>query len=188
MLKRSFFFTISFLLLFLGVSLFAQNKNQYKNTPFYNAQITLDKHGQSPSAIRFKEGNQPTVASFFQEYQQFFPMSQDNRTETFPVSNDKIGTHHRFNQYYKDLEVIGAQYILHEKNGKVWYANGHLVSGIEMDVIPAISERATLQAALKYINAESYMWEKPENDTFLQREQKDADATFYPKGELKLTS
>lgn len=152
-----------------------------------NAQLNMKKQG-NPQTLKFEEGNQPTVSSFFDDYKQAFPMSNEIEMKEYKVSTDKIGTHHRYNQYYKGIEILGAQYVLHEKNDAVWYANGQLIHNLEMDVRPGISEESALAAALAKIDAEVYMWETPSNDSFLKQEQNDPDATFYPKGELKLTS
>jgi len=180
---------IALLLAFgLSVSLFGQDTNQMKNTHFYNAQIKMDNHGQSPSSVRFQDGDQPTVTSFFKEYRKAFDLSGENDMREARISKDVIGNHYRFNQYYKGIEIIGAQFILHEKNGTVWYANGHLVPEIKMDVKPSIGEQAALQAALQSINARVYMWQNDQNETFIKKEQNDASATFLPKGELMLTS
>lgn len=152
-----------------------------------NAQVDMKKQG-NPQTLIFQEGNQPSVSSFFDEYKQAFPMSDGIQMEEYKVSTDKIGTHHRYNQYYKGIEILGAQYVLHEKNDAIWYANGQLIHNLDMDVKPGISEENALAAALANINADVYMWENPNNDSFLKNEQNDPNATFYPKGELKLTS
>ncbi len=138
--------------------------------------------------IQFAQTKQPTVAAFFQAYKQYFQLSDDNQIQAYRSSHNELGSHHRYIQHYKGIPIIGAEYILHEKNGTVWHANGQLVHGLKMDVAPALSEQAALQAALRHLGAETYMWQNEANEAFLKRERADANATFYPKGELKLTS
>jgi len=148
----------------------------------------MDKSGKSPSSIAFQEGKQPTVDGFFKEFQQFFPLSEETKMEKLSIIDNKVGIHHRFNQFYKGVEVFGAQYILHERKGTVASANGHLVFALDIDVLPTLSEEDALQAALSHIDATSYMWEKTTNEAFLKNETKDNNASFYPKGVLKLSS
>jgi len=77
---------------------------------------------------------------------------------------------------------------LHEKEGSVIYAHGSLIHGLELDVTPVLSENEALQKTLDHIKAESYMWENKKNEAFLKKEQNNRDATYYPGGELKISS
>jgi Zn-dependent metalloprotease len=156
---------------------------------FRDAAIKMDKQGKVPVEIRFKEGRQISVASFFDEYKKKYKVSEDNQFKSFKVFTDQIGqTHHRFKQYYKGLELAEVQYLVHEKNGSVFYAHGRLVHGLDLDVTPALTEREALTFALRHINAKSYMWEDKKNEAFVKREQNNGDAIYYPKGELMISA
>lgn len=180
---------ILLLVLFINTSAHSQ-KNAFQTSRYIaEARITFNQTLESPIGLRFKHGSQPTVSSFFDEYRKAFPFSEDNGMRLWQRIPDQLGqTHYRFNQYYKGIEVVGAQYILHEENGFVRYANGRLVQGLNLSIIPMASESQALKAALKVVGAKSYMWESDANEAFLKREQNDPNATFYPKGELKLSS
>lgn len=167
---------------------FAADNGQDKNTILHQAHLKFDRAGQAPTEIRFEGAQQPSVAAFFPEYKRYFQLSDDNQIQVYRSSYDELGAHHRHIQHYKGVPIIGAEFILHEKNGTVWYANGRLVHDLKMDVAPALNEAAALQAALQHIGAESYMWQNEANEAFLKQERNDANATFYPSGELKLTS
>ncbi|MGH7599339.1 MAG: M4 family metallopeptidase [bacterium] len=179
---------VSFMILCLTVSAFGASDDQEKPTVLHQAQIKFDKAGKVPTMIQFAQSKQPTVATFFQEYKKYFQISDDNQIQAYHSSHNELGNHHRYIQHYKGIPIIGAEYILHEKNGSVWYANGQLVHDLKMDVVPALSESAALQAALQHLGAEAYMWQDEANEAFLKRERGDANASFFPKGELKLTS
>ncbi|MGH7491667.1 MAG: M4 family metallopeptidase [bacterium] len=172
----------------LAVSAFGVDDGQEKATVLHQAEMKFDKAGKAPTVIQLVQGQQPTVAAFFQEYKRYFQIPEDNQLQAFHSSQNELGGHHRYLQHYKGIPIIGAEYILHEKNGAVWLANGQLVHGLQMDVMPALGEHAALQAALRHIGAAAYMWQDQANEAFLQRERGDANATFYPRGELKLTS
>ncbi len=167
---------------------FGADDGQERATVLHQAEMKFDRAGKAPTVIQFVQGHQPTVAAFFQEYKQYFQLSDDNQLQAFHSSHNELGSHLHYLQLYKGIPIIGAEYILHERNGAVWHANGQLVHGLQMNVTPALGEHAALQAALRQIGAEAYMWQDQANEAFLQRERGDASATFYPKGELKLTS
>jgi len=155
---------------------------------FEEAFIRLENWGGSPIEIRFKEGSTVLESNFFEQYRNYFDLSNDYQFAQLQKFSDLLNqTHYRYNLYYKGIEVIGAQFILHEKNGIIHYANGHLVHGLEVDISPLITEQTALQAAINHIGADSYMWEDEANDIFLQKLKQDPNATFYPSGELKLT-
>ena len=183
--------TVVFLLCCFTLSLYADKADKEAKeieSDFHEAVVKMEKNGNSPTHMKFLEDAELTVATFFSEYQKFYGFSADNEMQVLRSHDDRMGTHHRYDQYYKGVKVFGAQYILHEREGKIWMANGHLVHGLNVNVSPKLSEEAALEAALKHIGAKSYMWEAEENEAFLKAEQDDENATFYPKGELMLTS
>ena len=62
---------------------------------------------------------------------------------------DQLGqSHYRFSEFYKGVEVLNAQLILHEKNGVIHYANGQTVHQIKMNVSPSVTEQSALELAL----------------------------------------
>jgi len=165
-----------------------QGFNNSTEKDFEQAFIRLENWGGSPIEIRFKEGSAVSESNFFGQYRNYFKLSNDYQFVQIRKFSDLLDqTHYRYNLQYKGVEVIGAQFILHEKNGLIHYANGHLIHGLEVDILPLINEQTALQAAITHIGAQSFMWEDEANDKFLQELKEDPNATFYPSGELKLT-
>lgn len=178
-----------YLLLFVFfITAFAQKKNTASLAGFDKAEIVTNRGGNSPSSIRFQDDSHPSVDNFFTHFNQSFRFTEENEMKIVNTSEDKTGFHQRYQQYYKGIPVIGAQYILHGANAQVQHANGHLVQGINLETKPALSKEAALQAALNHVGAKIYMWQNPQNEEFIKREQNDANATFRPSGELKITS
>jgi Zn-dependent metalloprotease len=166
----------------------AQEVNRI-NAVFKFASISYYENSNSPYEIRFEQGARITELNFFEGYKNYFGLADDFEYIQIQETADQLGQiHFRFNQYYKGIEIIGAQFILHNKNGFIHYANGRLVHSIELSVSPSYTEEYALQLAFKHIGAKSYMWEKESNESFIKKEQQKPDATYYPKGELKLTS
>ncbi|MCH7722215.1 MAG: M4 family metallopeptidase [Bacteroidetes bacterium] len=182
------FVTIFILLVFslANYEISGQNKS---SSAFKDAALILDQKTNSPKDIRFEEGNYTPLNSFFDEYKIAFNWSNDNETRSFRVLTDKLGqTHFRYKQYYKGIELADVQFILHEKNGLVFHANGMLIHGLDLEVTPSLSESDALQYALSNINAEAYMWENKKNEAYIKREQNDPDATMFPRGVLMLSA
>jgi Zn-dependent metalloprotease len=182
------FLTI-FILFVFSVTNFQISGQNKSSSIFKDATLILDHKTNSPKDIRFKEGNYISLNSFFDQYRNEFNLSNDNELRSFRVLTDKLGqTHLRYKQYYKGIELAEVQFILHEKNGLVFHANGKLIHGLNLDVTPSLTEESALQYALSNINAESYMWENHKNEAFIKREQNDPDATMFPKGILMLSA
>ncbi len=104
------------------------------------------------------------------------------RTET-----DKLGfNNYRYQQYYKGIEVEHGQYLVHEKNGTIRSMNGLWLEHIHVSTSPTITEAQALQAALNYTKASLYKWEIPSEEAFLKTHTNNPQATYFPKGTLKI--
>jgi len=103
------------------------------------------------------------------------------------VEKDEAGyKHYKFQQYYKNIPVEHATYLIHESSeSKVISSNGKLYRGISVETIPSINESEALKKALTFINAKEYAWE---NEQFSKRLQliKGEEASYFPSGELKV--
>ena len=166
------------LLLLIPALIFSQKNFQKYSQYISQAILAFDENKQLPTSIRFEENQQPTVDLFFNEFNNHFSLGSDYEFLSVQVFIDKLGQiHHRYNQYYKGIQIIGAQYILHEKNGLIHYANGHLINNLNIEVIPVLSGEEALNAAMDFIGADAYMWENEENEAFIKREQNGCFAT-----------
>ena len=164
---------------------FAGNKDQ---EAFRKALIAYDEHSGVPTSLEFKGDNKPTLDSFFQIFKSAYNFSAENKFVEFRSNKDKLGqTHYRYKQYYKGIELAEVQYLLHEKDGFVQYAHGRLIQGLDLNIIPPLTEPAALKLALKYINAKQYMWENPAYISLLKGSPSNRK-TFYPKGKLMISA
>lgn len=138
---------------------------------------------------KISASEQTNFATFMQTYREALGLSPADELQSLETATDELGvTHHRLQQYHRGLRVADRHYLAHEKNGKVYLAHGEIVSGLQVDTAPALSEAQALRSALNHVGAEAYMWERPENEAFVQREQNDPNATFSPKGQLLLSA
>lgn len=74
------------------------------------------------------------------------------------VAGDHLGFHHvRIKQLHQGLKVVGGDLIVHFNNAdKAYQVNGSYVSGIEVDIVPAMDADAAVQVALKDLVAFGY--------------------------------
>lgn len=92
----------------------------------------------------------------FEDYKEYFGLGKDDmmKLERFNVEENGL-EHYRFQQYYKNIKVEGMQYIVHAKNGKVFSANGHLVSGLKIEVKSSFKKKDAIES-LNSINSKKY--------------------------------
>ena len=190
MTKKIFLtFFLLFIFSFAISQILGQGKINIAKSVFKNSTLLIDPITKTPSNIRLAEDNYIPLNSFFNEYKKTFGLSDDNEIRSYKITTDKLGqTHHRYKQYYKGIELGEVQFILHEKNGMVFHANGKLIHNLNLNVTPSFSESEALQYALSYVNAESYMWENKKNEAYIKKEQSNPDATMHPKGILMLSA
>jgi bacillolysin len=100
---------------------------------------------------------------------------------------DAVGMeHYRYQQSFAGIPVEHAVYIMHVKAGKVNSQNGAWVKDFPSDLnkTASIDANTALQRAMTYVGAKTYKWQLPAEEEFLKREQKNSNATFFPKAEL----
>jgi bacillolysin len=94
--------------------------------------------------------------------------------------------HYRYQQFVNGIAIEHAAMVVHVINGRIVSQNGKWIKDLpdNMQNRPSLSEAGALNLALKSIGAEKYKWELPAEEAFLKQEQKNPNATFYPKGTL----
>ncbi len=137
------------------------------------------------STIKFTSKSDVVSRDFFRAFGQQLNISSSDSFKLIKTEHDEIGfTHYRYQQIFKGFTVMGGEYLLHEKNGKLVSVNGNFYDGLAVDIAPTINEETAIQKALKYVGAEKYLWENIEEENFLKKESNDPKATHYPKAEL----
>ncbi|WP_431610809.1 M4 family metallopeptidase [Chryseobacterium sp. 'Rf worker isolate 10'] len=103
------------------------------------------------------------------------------------LERDALGFEtHRFQQTVNDIPVEYGMMAVQTKDGKIVGQSGKWVLNVPKGVEKKanLSENIALQNALSFIGAESYKWQNREEEDFLKKDSKNADASFAPKGEL----
>lgn len=119
---------------------------------------------------------------FFEQYQEAFELQTGVEMILVSQAEEKeLGMHHyRFQQTYKGIPIVGAEYILHQRAKHPLKGNGNLIRGFAKDDKPAITGDIALQSALKTLDAKKYAWEDASLEKML-KEQKGKEATFMPQ-------
>jgi Zn-dependent metalloprotease len=98
---------------------------------------------------------------------------------------DKLGMlHERYQQLINGKKVSFGIWIVHSINGEVHSMNGMLFDQQPSSQV-SLTEAQALQLALDQVGANTYMWEIPEEEEWLQMEQNDPTATYFPAAELE---
>lgn len=150
-----------------------------------NYQIQKKNFSGAPAFIKFLPPSIVNHENFMVEMKDEFNFQIDDNLELIKTTNDKIGfTHFKYSQKYKGIAVFGAQYIIHEKNGKATSANGNFISNLNLDVTPVISKDDAIKSAMKSIGLPKYRWEDKKAEEALKKKTKNNNSTYYPKPEL----
>ena len=81
--------------------------------------------------------------------------------------------------------MVYGEYIIHQQpDGFVKSGNGRLITGLKLGSTASLSEKQALDAAFNFMNAGKYLWQNDAMEKALKQQQKNQNATYYPKGEL----
>ncbi|RDC66444.1 M4 family metallopeptidase [Adhaeribacter pallidiroseus] len=136
--------------------------------------------------ITFNKNNtKVTAKNFFQEFKDILSLKTDDHFVFINSKNDNLGfTHYRYDQFYKGVPVMGGQFLIHEKDGKLDFVNGKFYQGLNIDVRPAMTKEKAISASKTFIGAKKYLWENESAQNALRNESRNLKATYYPKPEL----
>lgn len=139
----------------------------------------------NPNWFSIVPGVKITAVDLVKNHSEALGLQTDDKLKLYRTDADGLGfKHYRFQQYYKGLEVDGAELLVHEKNNAVETLNGGWVRGLQLDASPNIDAATALEIALAHVGADSYNWEDPGTEQHLKRAKNDQSATFYPQPEL----
>ncbi|MBC8172284.1 MAG: M4 family metallopeptidase [Chitinophagales bacterium] len=178
-MKKLFIVCSCLLLMFPMV--FAQQQIDLQNKKFVNHIDPASK----PGWIEFRFEAPYIAEDLFTQQPELLGMKEDDEMRIFKTNTDVAGNkHYKFAQYYRGVRIEGVEHITHERNGKLYLANGDFISDLNLSVTPAISKERSIQIALNEIPAEEYLWEDVMEEAHFKEEKKDENATLYPAPEL----
>lgn len=147
--------------------------------------VSQSKFTNLPNFIKLNSEQQVKSENFVSWAEYALNIPNGSTFKQYSVETDKLGfTHIRHKQYVNGFPVEGSMVISHSKNEQVTMVNGDYYQQFNTTLSASLSEQSALQSALNKVKAKKYMWE---NITFENQKKlitKDANFTFFPKGEL----
>jgi Zn-dependent metalloprotease len=133
--------------------------------------------------IRFKTSAKINPETIFEEHKTAFELSAYDKMVVNKTFVDGIGsTHLNYQQYFKGVLIDGESVNVHtNKNGETYAATGRILKGINVDVVPKLTPQEAIEVALKFVNAQEYMWQNAFWENELKQKKSDSKATYYPQ-------
>lgn len=102
---------------------------------------------------------------------------------------DKLGlTHYRFYQTYKGIPVENSMYVVQTRNSNITGLSGEIVVDFDSynnySTSASLSAKQAVDAAIKNVHAQVYMWQDAESEQQLKEQLRDAKATYTPTAKL----
>lgn len=157
--------------------------------PFFAQQLEQLATETAPGWYTFKSNINLSTDQFLNMAVEVFNLGSNHQFTITKVQTDELGfTHTRLQQYYKGVQIEGADLILHERNSRLKSINGKLKRNINLVVSPTLDSKTAITKALDYIGADAYMWESEKNNNFLKEVLKDSSASYYPNPVLQIVN
>ena len=180
--KQSFWLGIvPALLLFCSARLNGQQQG------FWNAGLeAIAKPTSKQGWYDIKEELEIYPEELFQLHKTAFHLGSADEMRLKKIQNGQSGRkHYRFEQYHKGVRVSGPQFSVHtKKNGKVYLVNGNVLSDVDLNPKPSVSEIQAFGAIGRLVDLQNGLWNSPQEEKLLKERAQLPEATYYPKGEL----
>lgn len=135
--------------------------------------------------LYFKQSAGLGEGDLFKLYKSAAGLSEKDSMHLIESTKDDQGyTHNRYQQYYKSIKVEDAEFFEHIKDCKVELMHGKVIEQLKDEGTFEYTEQQALNAALSFLGASQYSWENTTWEQALKDDTGDANATYYPIGEL----
>jgi Zn-dependent metalloprotease len=187
---------LSILLLTSQINVFAQNyipnymlqQNEFISHNFEVVDSSGWFQATRESKIVFTDFIQEFTSSILMGSENAFSLTKTTNDDYPFMERDKRLTHHRYNQIYKGVKVEYAELFLHHKDNRIVSFNCKLAEGLNLSVLPSISENQALTSATNYLGANFlYTWQDSTWEADYKDEKENPNATTYPTGELVIS-
>lgn len=177
---KKFVSLFCFCLLMMGMNVSAQTLSPA------NTELTKIANIQGTDGwLQFKPETAIDPQQVFSLHKAAFGLGSADEMMLFRTETDKLGnTHYRYQQTYQGVPVMGADMVVHAKQGKAVSANGKLVKKLQLTATPSVNANAAIQQAIAFVGAQKYMWEDQANEAMYKYITGKADASYYPEAEL----
>jgi gliding motility-associated-like protein len=115
-----------------------------------------------------------------------FQLLSLNKDHSFKSINSIVdgdnSLHTRYGHYFKGVEVLGSEWILHSQSGRIYSANGDIYSNVTGE--QGVSNEVAREKAKTVSGALSFKWDFPAEEGMLKLWKEDSNATYFPKGRM----
>ncbi len=149
--------------------------------------VRFSDNNENPTYVSLNSSSQPNFFELNAWLSKSFNTGNDFGYNLISKESDGLGyDHYRYQQTYKNIPIREAIFLIHVRYGKIESFNGTIFSS------PSVANSNVLQAdearnkAIASIPAETYMWQIPSNEKWIQDYKGKADATYYPSAESQI--
>jgi Zn-dependent metalloprotease len=150
--------------------------------------IEYSKESSRPTFVEFNPGSanfRMAVSNPLELMKEVLSLKPNDNLISYKQENDDLGfTHTRYQQAYKNIPVEGAQYVAHQKEGKLDCISGMFFNVGDLSVTPVLNESAALSKAIAFVGAKSYKWDNKQEIANLREAFGDPTFNYDPKGAL----
>ncbi|MFT4753025.1 MAG: bacillolysin [Salibacteraceae bacterium] len=141
----------------------------------------LVENGSTPDWLRVQEDYNFSKEDFLSENKETLGFDLNYEFELLNSKEDKLGDfHHKYQLLFKGIIVDGSEFLLHERQGRIFAMNGKLPRNLDLSVSLSVDTEVALDGLLNQIKADKYGWEEylPGKDQF---------ESEYPKADVVIT-
>lgn len=140
----------------LGWSYSPAQEHKEAKSSFWNKQMLQIAHPESKNGwIKLKEDKQFTKENFFDQNKEALGVQNASTIRLTHTSPDQEqNNHYKYQQSINSIKIEGAEYILHEKNGKITAANGKLYKGKAIETVARYDAKSALRVAIDHLTTE----------------------------------
>jgi Zn-dependent metalloprotease len=179
-MKHIRLYLLGYLIITACAALSAQDQ-QARRTAFAG----IAKPGSTRAWLRLREETNISAEALVRDQKTALGLTDADELKLVRTETDDLGmTHRRYRQYRNNIPVFAADYILHEKDGRVVTANGQLYDAPAASPYPTLSEAEVLQQILPAPRSAQYLWNDEKAEAALKDRDHNPAASYYPRGEL----
>ncbi len=171
---------------FLGSCMKQKQKQEQEGNEKPKGDITdIAKPVTTPGWITFKPEAKINPKTLFKDYAAIFHLPPGNEMVVQSEQTDELGmTHFRYEQFFKNIEVEHAEFLVRAKEGRAVSANGKLAYDFQPQITaPQLSEEQAWAIVQRRIPGQRYFRE----DKLVDDLANPNPASYRPKGKLVFT-
>jgi bacillolysin len=136
--------------------------------------------------ITFKESANVNPKTAFKDYANLFQLAPGNEMVIVSEEKDELGmVHYRYKQFFKQVPVENAEFIVHAKNNRAMTANGSLAMNFAPSrTTPLISEEQAFRTVKERVLSDRFLREDDLVKNLENMEPSTTQPGYRPKGTL----